>query len=537
MSIAEQSRLEQSRLEQTRLEQSRREESQAHVAAEPALLNMDQVKVDPAWALRVPAALAVRRQVLPFAFIDGRVHVACADTTDATALQAVERFVGNPVSAEAADPVSLKRVLNRVFGRSAGGRSDGRGGDSRVGDGPVRITDLRKAGDPDSSDAVALCDELLYAALVREASDIHIDAAQDHVLVRLRVDGVLETYRKLPQAVLTGLVSRFKVLGGMDIAEKRAPQDGRFTHQFGSGGQSIDIRVASLPTKHGERMTLRLLALQTESLTVERLGMRPCDLDLFERAIARPHGMILLTGPTGSGKTTTLYAALRRLIHQRGGNIITIEDPIEYNIPGVAQVEVDSADKISFGRALRSTLRHDPDIVMIGEIRDQETADVAIKASLTGHLVFSTLHTNSAASVVTRLADMGVERFLIGATMRLAVAQRLVRRLCVHCRRPRPLATDEAAALNRVAQAGVTVYDPVGCLYCANRGYVGRLGLFELFATDEELSGRIAQGCNEAALIEAARSRGIGTLVDDAFEKLLTGETSVPEVLATVTAW
>jgi type IV pilus assembly protein PilB len=498
--------------------------------AEKAPLDMDQVRIDPAWALRVPAALAVRRQVLPFACINGTVHVACADARDVTALQAVERFVNHPVCPEVAERASLKRVLSRLYGRGA----------TRAGEvpsTPLRLNDPRTAAEPDSSDTVALCDELMYAALVREASDIHIDAAQDHVLVRLRVDGILETYRKLPSSVLTGIVSRFKVLGGMDIAEKRSPQDGRFTHQFGASGQSIDVRVATLPTKHGERMTLRLLALQTESLTVEKLGMRVNDLARFEHAISKPHGMVLLTGPTGSGKTTTLYAALRRLIHERGGNIITIEDPIEYNIPGVAQVEVDSADKISFGRALRSVLRHDPDIVMIGEIRDFETADVAIKASLTGHLVFSTLHTNSAVSVITRLADMGVERFLIAATVRLAAAQRLVRKLCVHCRKPRPLTIEEAAALNRLSDVGATVYDPVGCLYCANRGYAGRLGLFEMLASDEELSRMIASGCDETELLKQMRQRGVGTLLDDAAEKLFSGETSVPEVLSTVATW
>jgi type IV pilus assembly protein PilB len=507
-----------------------RTETIPKIDAKPAALDMDQVRIDPSWALRVPPALALRRQVLPFACIDGRVHVACVDPHDTTALQAVERFVSLPVSAELAEPASLKRVLNRVFGRGMTARGEGASA-------PMRQNDPRLAADPDSSDAVALCDELMYAALVREASDIHIDAAQEHVTIRLRVDGVLEQYRKLPSAVLTGIVSRFKVLGGMDIAEKRSPQDGRFTHRFGTTGQSIDVRVATLPTKHGERMTLRLLALQTESLTVERLGMRANDLTIFEQAIDKPHGMVLLTGPTGSGKTTTLYAALRKLIHQRGGNIITIEDPIEYNIPGVAQVEVDAGDKCSFDRALRSVLRHDPDIVMIGEIRDRETADVAIKASLTGHLVFSTLHTNSAASVITRLADMGIERFLIGATVRLCVAQRLVRRLCAHCRRPRPLTTAEAVALNRLSAEGATVYEPVGCLYCANRGYAGRLGLFELFPTDEELARRIAQGCDEAELLQEMRARQIGTLLDDAIEKLFTGETSVKEVLSSVTVW
>jgi type IV pilus assembly protein PilB len=284
-------------------------------------------------------------------------------------------------------------------------------------------------------------------------------------------------------------------------------------------------------------MTLRLLALQTETLTVERLGMSPRDLSLFEKMVDLPHGMILLTGPTGSGKTTTLYAALRRLIARQSDNIITVEDPIEYSIPGVAQVEVDSADKINFTRALRSLLRHDPDVVMIGEIRDMETADVAIKASLTGHLVFSTLHANSAAGVVTRLADMGVERYLIAATLRLAVAQRLVRRLCEHCRQPRPLTAAEAAALNRVDDAGRTVFDPVGCKYCANRGYAGRLGLFELLPSDEQLARDIAHGASEGELIASVRSRNQGLLSDDAAEKLFTGTTSVPEALGAVAIW
>jgi general secretion pathway protein E len=384
---------------------------------------------------------------------------------------------------------------------------------------------------------VALCDELLYAAMVREASDIHIDPGESSVLVRFRVDGVLEPYRQLPTPALIGVISRFKVLGGMDIAEKRSPQDGRFTHRLGPTSQKVDIRVATLPTKHGERMTLRLLALQTESLTIERLGMSPRDLVHFERAITKPHGMILLTGPTGSGKTTTLYAALRKLIKQRNGNIVTIEDPIEYDIPGVAQVEVDSADKISFDRALRSVLRHDPDIVMIGEIRDRETAGVAIKAALTGHLVFSTLHTNSAASVVTRLHDMGMERYLVAATLRLAVAQRLVRRLCRRCRKPRPLSEAEAVALACPEAAGRTVYDPGGCLYCANRGYVGRMAIFELLPSDEDLSREIAQGCEEVQILQRMREQGVSTLIEDAAEKVFAGETTVRDVLATITVW
>src|SRR5208283_3626587 len=250
-----------------------------------------------------------------------------------------------------------------------------------------------------------------------------------------------------------------------------------------------------------------------------------------------PHGMILLTGPTGSGKTTTLYAAIRRLMDREDLNILTVEDPIEYEINGVAQVEVDSADKVTFVKALRSVLRHDPDVVMIGEVRDGETADVAIKASLTGHLVFSTLHTNSALSVITRLADMGVDRFLIAATLRLAVAQRLVRQLCPRCRKPRPLTVNEAAALNDPNLAGQTAYDPGGCIYCAGKGYMGRIGLFELLPLDEEWSRKIARGAEEAELIQQMRAQNVTTLLQDGVLKLLSGATSVREVLGAVSAW
>jgi type IV pilus assembly protein PilB len=452
--------------------------------------------------------------------------VACVDPSDRATLDAVQRCLRMPVCAQVADPASLRRALGRVFGSGTGANASTTGARVRA-----------DGADGDGEDALTLCDELLHAAMVRQASDLHIDPEEKHVQIRLRVDGVLERYRTLPSTALNGLISRLKVLGGMDIAEKRAPQDGRFTHRFGPTGQTIDIRLASMPTKHGERMTVRLLALQTESLTLERLGMRCEDLGCFSRAIDKPHGLVLLTGPTGSGKTTTLYAALRRLIGLRELNVITIEDPIEYAIAGVAQVEIDSADKVSFNKALRSVLRHDPDVLMIGEIRDHETADVAIKAALTGHLVFSTLHTNSAASAVTRLIDMGVERYLVAATLRLAVAQRLVRRLCPRCRRPRPLTEAEAIALGMPSAAGHTVYDSVGCMYCADRGFVGRMGLFEMLPADEPLARSIADGADEGQIWAEVRQRKIPRLVDDAMVKVLEGKASVTEVLAAVTIW
>ena len=497
------------------------------------LLNMDRVKIDPALALRIPANVALRRNVLPFALADGKVHVACLDVRDSAALQQVEKLLAAPVCAEPAEPESLRRALDRVYGDTGG--ANGAPGRPRSVD--LRSVDHRPSAEPQPEDVIGLCDDILHAAILRQASDIHVDPEQDGVQIRFRVDGVLERFGKLPMTLNNGFISRFKVLCGMDIAEKRAPQDGGFKHRYGRTGQTIDIRVATLPTKYGERMTLRLLALQTEGLTLERLGMCARDMKTFQEAIDKPHGMILLTGPTGSGKTTTLYAAIRRLMQHEALNILTVEDPIEYEIKGVAQAEVDSADKVTFVKALRSLLRHDPDVVMIGEIRDAETADVAIKASLTGHLVFSTLHTNSAAGVITRLADMGVERFLVAATLRLAVAQRLVRSLCPRCRQPRPLTVAEANVLNQPALEGRSVFEPRGCVYCGGRGYMGRVGLFEMLPLDSDWSARVARKSEEAELIARMREQGIASLLDDGVEKMLAGITSLREVMTAVSMW
>lgn len=492
------------------------------------LLDLQRVRVDPELALRLPPNLALRRLVLPFAVKDGRALVACANDKDAPTLQAVSRHLQMPIEARLADIETLKAIVSKVYGEGAAAAPR----PTRPSDG--RPTDPRQQAE---EDVVGLCDEIMRAAIMRQASDIHINPSENASNVRLRVDGVLENFRTVPAAAQAGIVSRFKVLGGMDISEKRAPQDGAFRHQVPGTGQRIDIRIATLPTKYGERLTLRLLALQTESLTLERLGMCDRELVTFESAIQKPHGQILITGPTGSGKSTTLYAAIRRLIAHRELNVVTIEDPIEYDIGGVTQVEIDTADKVSFAKALRSVLRHDPDVVMIGEIRDHESADIATKASLTGHLVFSTLHTNSATGVVTRLCDMGVERFLIAATLRLAMAQRLVRRLCPQCRVPRELTEIEARGLGRPEEVGRTVYEPGGCVLCGERGYIGRMGIFELIGFDEDWSSLVASGAEEGELVQMVRQRGSRTMIDDAFDKLFAGVTSVDEVMRTVTVW
>jgi type IV pilus assembly protein PilB len=489
-------------------------------------LEMDDVRVDPLLALRVPANLALRREVLPFIEWRGRVHVACSDPRDAASLSAVQRAFELPVEAIPAEPESLRRALSRIYGNlkpgaggtAAIGRPTGRGSEAEV------------------IDAASLSDDLLYSAILRQASDIHIDPGAETLRIRFRVDGGLEEIQRLPMSVAGNLTNRFKVLSQMDISEKRAPQDGAFRHTYGDG-RTLDIRAATLPTKWGERLTLRLLGLQTGVLTLQRLGMDAGHLKLFEAALAQPHGMILLTGPTGSGKSTTLYAGIRRLLELEALNIITVEDPVEYDIHGVAQVTVDSADKTSFAKALRSILRHDPDVVMIGEIRDGETADIAVKASLTGHLVFSSLHTNTAAGAVTRLGDMGVERYLIASTLRLSIAQRLVRRLCARCHRPGALTASEAIALGLPELEGRPSFSKGGCLYCGGKGSVGRLAIFEFLPLDETWSQIVNRGAQEVEILEEMKRRGLPLLLDDALSKLAKGMTTFEEIRNAVAAW
>lgn len=475
------------------------------------MLDLATVRVDPACVVKLPAAFALRRLVLPLCMVDGEFVVAMASPEDAQTLALVQREVGCPVKACQVESASLRAELLKVYGEN-------------------RATTSAPAPD----DPVAIVERLLRAALLRHASDVHFDPGRDGLRVRFRTDGELEEVTTISAALQPAVTSRLKVLAGLDIAERRAPQDGAFTWRMagaGAGGMNpLDVRMATLPVRHGERLTLRLLEVDGARLTLDGLGLAAADRAVFGEVLARPHGLVLLTGPTGSGKTTTLYAAIQLLLNRHPLNVLTVEDPIEYEIPGVSQAEVDSADKVNFAKALRSLLRHDPDVVMIGEIRDAESLDTAVKAALTGHLVLSTLHTNDAVSAVTRLADMGLAPHLAAATLRLSAAQRLVRALCPHCREAVPLSELEAAGLGRPELAGSNVFRPKGCVHCAGRGYRGRVGLFELFRPDAECASKIAAGVHEPELFALARSKGMRTLADDARAKCLEGVTTVSEV-------
>lgn len=474
------------------------------------LFDFSRVRIDPALAGRIPRAVAFRRQLIPMAEFGGVLHLACLYPPDEATRQLLRRQTGaSAMEFHPVDANELRRALVRVYGAETAS--------SRTGA---------------AEDAVALADEIFRAARLRRASDIHIDPRRDAVQIRFRVDGVLEDYRAFPLEQHAPLVSRIKVLSGMDIAERRAPQDGGFS--LGplpdDPATAVDVRSATLPTRYGESITLRLLGSDRDQLTLERLGMRAEHLESVEQMLASPHGLFLLTGPTGSGKSTTLYASIRRLLAQGGLNILTVEDPIEYEIDGVSQAEIDSADKVTFTKVLRSLLRHDPDVIMIGEIRDTESMDVAVKASLTGHLVLSTLHTNTAVGAVTRLSDMGLAPHLIAATLRMSIAQRLVRRLCPECRRPASLTELESRLLCCPDAVGSTAFVPEGCLSCAGRGYLGRVALFELFAPDATAASMIARNVEEHELLEYLESQGYQNLYHDALCKIADGTVAAADV-------
>lgn len=459
---------------------------------------------------RIPPRLVLRKDVLPLRKQGDAILVATADPDDAATLETLRRVLDAPLALAVADPGALHAAVRRH----------------------VRAPEGVAAP---AWDAVAFLDDLLRQAWLHRASDVHLDPQEDGLHVRLRVDGRLSPFGAvLGPEEAQQLLSRVKVLGGLDIAERREPQDGGFGHRpEGADGHEFDVRLATIPTRHGERATLRLLGVETRDLTLERLGFSAPDLQRFRQALDEPHGMVLLTGPTGAGKTTTLYAALREVTSPEL-NIMTVEDPVEFLIPGITQIAVDRAGKVTFARALRSLLRHDPDVLMVGEVRDEETADVAVKAAMTGHLVLASLHANRAAGAPMRLIDLGCEPFLVSATLRAAIAQRLVRRLCA-CRRPATAAFADLARLVGPEAARVhdqsPVFEPGGCPSCLGTGFRGRLAVVEALWVDDAVSAAVARRATTDEVARLAREAGAPTLAEDALRKVLDGSTTLAEAL------
>ena len=383
--------------------------------------------------------------------------------------------------------------------------------------------------DVNSSPVVMLVNSMVEQAVRQRASDIHVEAEVDRVRVRCRVDGVLYSTATYSMRLLPAIVARIKIISGLDISEKRKPQDGRFSYTVDR--REYDVRVSTLPTVYGEKCVLRLNQKQALSRNKSTLGLFPDDMEKFDRILGRPNGIVLVTGPTGSGKSTTLYTALSEL-NSEMVSIITVEDPVEANIEGINQVQVNVKADLTFANALRSILRQDPDIIMIGEIRDGETASIAVQASITGHLVVSTLHTNDTASSVTRLLDMGVESYLIADSTVGIIAQRLVRRLCPNCKRQRPIQEHEADYLGLSAKERVQqmLFEPVGCQRCNGTGYYGRIGVYEIMEITPQLRSMIARRAHTDSLREAAIEEGMMTLKQSARRLVLNGTTAITEL-------
>lgn len=468
-------------------------------------VELTEAKLNPVLTKKLPSSLINRKQLLIMT-ANAEDMLVISDPTDRVSIDSALRLIGVSLPVVMTDPERLRLAVKKVLANTA----------------------VAQASETSSTetDLVAVLDQVLKDAYLNRASDVHLMTEEDGLRVRFRVDGKLTDYPlDADQSVAAGLISRVKVLAGLDISEQRMPQDGGFSYQLAAPvDMEFNIRVATAPTRLGERITMRLLGSESSSLTLTDLGFLENDLEEFKQAIRKPYGMILLTGPTGSGKSTTLCAALQEINHS-DINIMTVENPIEYVIDGISQIQ--TGPKISFADALRSLLRHDPDVLMVGEIRDPETADVAVKAAMTGHLVFSTLHTNNAVSAVTRLVDIGCEPFLIGSTMTAVIAQRLVRRLCRQCAKSRPATDDEKVLLG--VEDEVEIYEPVGCAVCQGLGFRGRLGLFETLWFDERLARMVAKGADEETL-EANAGKALKFMWEDGCEKVLRGLTTLDEV-------
>lgn len=477
---------------------------------------------------RVSLTFVKKNLVLPLRKKEGHLIVAIAGHGGIFALHELERIFGIPVRAVFADEKQILGAINRSFDRLSGSAQDvieGLNGESleaiaNTWDEPKDLIDLA-----DEAPIIKLLNSLLFQAVKDRASDIHIEPYEKEVEVRFRVDGVLYPVLTPPKTLQDALVSRVKIMAGLDIAEKRLPQDGKIRLLI--AGKDIYVRVSVIPTSYGERIVLRLLDRKGDIIALDSVGLNAAQVKAMEGLLSKTNGIILVTGPTGSGKTTTLYAALNRINSTRQ-NIITVEDPVEYQLKGIGQVHVNPKIGLTFASGLRSILRQDPDVIMIGEIRDRETAEIAIQASLTGHLVLSTLHTNDTATAVTRLVDMGIEPFLVASSISGILAQRLVRILCPHCK-AEYAPTPEEAKLFKTPP--VKLWRPQGCERCFNTGYHGRTGIFEFLMPGAEMRPLILKNQDADTLKRLALSRGMKTMAEDGIEKAALGITSLEEVL------
>ncbi len=499
----------------------------------PFLRKVTVEDVDPELCSAIPIQFAKRHRILPIKHDGNGVMVAISNPLDIYPLDDVRILLNKEVRPVVLPSGAIIDSINQVYDRDSNTAQQiiedfDEASLDIITSALEEPTDLLEASD--EAPVIRLVNSILYQAVKQRASDVHIEPFERDLIVRYRVDGILYNVLTPPKRIQPSITSRVKIMAGLNIAEKRLPQDGRIRVTI--AGKDIDIRVSVIPTAHGERIVMRLLDKTSVLLKLEDIGFAPDKLKSFNRLIHRPHGIILLTGPTGSGKTTTLYGALTK-INSPDKNIITVEDPIEYQIKGIGQIQVNPKIDLTFANGLRSILRQDPDVIMVGEVRDLETAEIAIQASLTGHLVFSTLHTNDSAGAVTRLIDMGIEPFLVSSSLLAIMAQRLVRIVCPDCRQRYSPSEEELGEIGIDSRMAGTkpIYRAIGCQNCLGTGYRGRTGIFELLALDDDIRSLVLKDYDANTIKKTAISGGMLTLRQDGARKVLRGITTIEEVV------
>lgn len=507
-----------------------------HLAQEfqcPYLENLDGFSTSKEVLSRFDARVLLERQIAPIQFEDGNMYAVIADPFDLTGIEELRLLTGEDLEIALAPKSEVNRFIKQYLGLGADtiqtmmveAEANGLQFLTRIED-----EDLDLGDEAEGASIIRFVNQILTEAIEMRATDVHVEPFEDELRVRYRIDGVLQN-ASIPPTVKqfqSAIVSRIKILSHLDIAEKRVPQDGRIKVVLSD--REVDIRVSIIPMLHGEAVVLRLLDCSSVLLGLERIGMGPHDLPIFEEVIKQPHGIILVTGPTGSGKTTTLYASLAK-INDIERKIVTIEDPIEYQLHGINQIQVSNKRGMSFAKGLRSILRHDPDVILVGEIRDRETAEIAVQASLTGHLVFSTLHTNDAPGALTRLVDMGVEPYLVASSLEAVLAQRLIRIICTECKTPLPQKDTDQLRKQYGDLIPEVLYKGAGCKACQGTGFLGRAGIYEQMVVSEDIRTLLLKNATPREIRVQAMKEGMQNLRQDAARYLHSGQTTMDEIL------